>query len=146
MALISLTRLRLRSWRFYPGFVVWVMASLFQSLRSHDLLGLVLLRDRAHTFWTLTLWSDREAMQDFRNHGSYSKAMRQLSQWCDESAAAHWLVPDDPCQLSHLDWTDLHTRLMRDGHFAPLPQASANQLSKSIPNPVRNRWRVIRIR
>jgi hypothetical protein len=144
MALLSLTRLRLRSWRFYPGFVVWVMASLFQSLRSHDLLGLVLLRDRAHTFWTLTLWSDREAMQDFRNQGSHGKAMRQLSQWCDESAAAHWPVPDDPCQLSDLDWTDLHTRLMRDGHFAPLPKASTNQLAKIIANPATNRGRVIR--
>ena len=125
MALLSLTRLRLRSWRFYPGFLVWVMASLFQSLRSHDLLGLVLLRDRAHTFWTLTLWSDREAMQDFRNQGSHGKAMRKLSQWCDESAAAHWLVPDDPCQLSDLHWTDSVT-VRKDDAPAAVQAATTN--------------------
>ena len=80
MAILSLTRLRLHSWRAYPGFILWVLGSILQSLRTDGLLHLMLLRDRHNAFWTLTFWRDQQAMQIFRNQGSHGQAMRRLTQ------------------------------------------------------------------
>jgi hypothetical protein len=147
MALLSLTRLRLHSWRAYPGFILWVVGSLLQSLRSDGLLGLMLLRDRHNAFWTLTLWRDQQAMQVFRNQGSHGQAMRRLAQWCDESAAAHWQVNEAVLdQLRRPDWTVLQRRLMQEGHFAPLPLASPDQSERKIPAPALGRGRLISLR
>ena len=147
MAILSLTRLRLHSWRAYPGFIVWVLGSLLQSLRADGLLHLMLLRDRHNAFWTLTLWRDQQAMQTFRNQGSHGQAMRRLTQWCDESAAAHWSLDDAELQQAREpDWSALQQRLMRDGHFAPLPLASMDQREHRIPAPALGRGRLIRLR
>ena len=147
MAILSLTRLRLHSWRAYPGFIVWVLGSILQSLRCDGLLGLMLLRDRHNAFWTLTLWRDQQAMQTFRNQGSHGQAMRQLAQWCDESAAAHWSLEEAELQQAREpDWVALQQSLMRDGHFAQLPLASLHQREHWIPAPALGRGRLIRLR
>jgi len=147
MALLSITRLRLQSWRGAPGFCVWVMGSLWQSLRADGLLGLQLLRDRHNVFWTLTIWRDSKAMQAFRSQGAHGQAMKHLVRWCDESAAAHWDLPDVGQQpLSLPAWSELHQRLMQQGHFATLPLASADQRERQIPAPALGRGRLIKLR
>lgn len=147
MPLVSLTRLRLHSWRAFPGFSIWVLGSLLQSLRAEGLLGLQLLRDRHNVFWTYTLWRDPQAMGAFRSRGAHGQAMRHLAQWCDESAAAHWHVADD--ERSNLDepsWPELQQQLVRQGHFAPLPLASDDHKARHIPAPATGRGRVLRLR
>ena len=147
MPLVSLTRLRLQSWRSYPGFGLFVFRSIGQSLRADGLVGLQLLRDRQHAYWTLTLWQDMQSMEAFRNRGAHGSAMRHLARWCDESAAAHWLVSEEELvELSRPQWNQLQQRLMQLGHFAALPMASAAQRARSIPAPAVGRGRVIRLR
>jgi hypothetical protein len=147
MGLVSLTRLRLHSWHAYPAFSVWVLGSLWQSLRAEGLVGLQLLRDRQHAFWTLTLWRDSQSMEAFRNQGAHGQAMRHLAQWCDESAAAHWSVSDEElAQACRPQWNELQQRLMQRGHFAALPLASEAQRAHLIPDPALGRGRVIRLR
>lgn len=147
MALVSLTRLRLHSWRCYPAFCLWVLRSVWQSLGAEGLVGLQLLRDRHNAFWTLTLWRDSQAMEVFRNRGAHGQAMRYLVNWCDESAAAHWLVSEEEVlQASRPQWADLHRRLMQLGHFAALPMATEAQRAHQIPAPAVGRGRVIRLR
>lgn len=147
MALVSLTRLRLRSWRHLLPFAGWVAASVWQSLRAEGLLHLVLLRDRRNTFWTYTVWRDQSCMEQFRRHGSHGQAMRHLANWCDESAVVHW--QDDgtgEAALRSPDWYALHGRLISGGHYTALPHPSAAHQSHNLPEPACGRGRVIRLR
>ncbi|MBX9934186.1 MAG: hypothetical protein K2Y56_22140 [Methylobacterium sp.] len=54
MAFVSVTRLRIRSWRFMPGFVADTLRSLSQTRDAAGFLHGSLLADRKRTFWTLT--------------------------------------------------------------------------------------------
>ena len=147
MAFVSLTRLRLHSWRSYPAFGFWVIRSVWQSLQADGLLGLQLLRDRHHAFWTLTLWRDRQSMEAFRNRSAHGHAMGHLAQWCDESAAAHWSISEAELrQASRPNWVELQQRLMQLGHFAALPMATDSHRARLIPAPAVGRGRVLRLR
>jgi hypothetical protein len=56
MLLVSVTRLRLRSARYLIPFMIYALMSSRQARRSRGNLGVRLLRDANHTFWTLTAW------------------------------------------------------------------------------------------
>src|SRR6266436_8977095 len=90
MALVSITRLRLRSWRFLPMFVWYVLRSARQAARAEGNLAAKLLRERRNTFWTSTNWTGEVAMRKFMTSGAHGKAMRKLAEWCDEAAVVHW--------------------------------------------------------
>jgi len=90
MPLVSITRLRLRSWLFLLMFAWYTLRSSRQAARAEGNLGLKLLRDRCNTFWTSTLWTGEAAMKMFMTLGAHGKAMRKLAEWCDEAAVAHW--------------------------------------------------------
>ena len=66
------------------------------------------------TFWTVTLWRDRESMAAFRRTAAHLKAMPKLLDWCDEAAVAT-LVEDretlpDPAEAGR--------RLVQDGRIS----------------------------
>jgi heme-degrading monooxygenase HmoA len=147
MALVSLTRLRLRSWRCLPAFGLWVLASLWQSLRTEGLQGLLLLRDQHNTYWTLSLWRDQVCMESFRRQGSHGQAMRHIGEWCYEAAVGHWPASGPELQqLTRPDWCALRDRLMEQGHFTPLPHASEEHRQRTLAVPACGRGRVIRLR
>src|SRR5260370_22933298 len=95
MALVSITRLRLRSWRFLPMFAWYVLRSARQAARAEGNLAAKLLRERRNTFWTSTIWAGEAAMKKFMTSGAHGKAMRKLAEWCDEAAVDHW-TPQTP--------------------------------------------------
>jgi hypothetical protein len=90
MTLVSVTRLRLRSIRFLPGFVLHTGLSTRQVRRAAGFLGGYLAGSSGFAFWTVTLWADQAAMRQFRSAGAHLDAMRKLIDWCDEAAATHW--------------------------------------------------------
>lgn len=55
MPLVSITRLRVRSWRFLPGFFLYALRSAREAAKAEGNLAARLLRDQHHTFWTLIL-------------------------------------------------------------------------------------------
>src|ERR1700730_8434496 len=89
MPCVSITRLRLRSWRFLPMFAWYTLRSSRQAGRAEGNLASKLLRDRRNTFWTSTLWTGEAAMKGFMISGFHGKAMRMLAEWCDEAAVVH---------------------------------------------------------
>jgi heme-degrading monooxygenase HmoA len=90
MPVISITRLRVRSWRFLPAFAARTLMVARQSARAEGNLAVALLRDKSSTFWTSTSWSSEEAMKGFMHAAPHGPAMRKLLNWCDEAALVRW--------------------------------------------------------
>lgn len=90
MALISLTRLRLRSPAHLPLFLWHTWASVRQAQRAPGFVGGALARDPDGGFWTLTAWADEASMRTYRNTEAHKRAMPKLMNWCDEASVAHW--------------------------------------------------------
>ena len=63
MPFVSVTRLRLRSVRFLPGFAWHNLRTLKQVKAAPGFRGGSVLADRRWAFWTLTAWDSREAMR-----------------------------------------------------------------------------------
>src|SRR5207302_9119544 len=90
----SVTRLRVRSLRYVPGFLWMTFLSQRQVVRAPGFLGGKLLIDARWTFWTLT-WESEGDMKSFRGSDSHAKVMPRLAEWCDEAAYAHWAHDGD---------------------------------------------------
>jgi hypothetical protein len=89
-ALVSLTRLRLRSARYLPAFFWHMWRSLRQVRRVPGFHAGRLGRDAHGGYWTVTVWDDLAAMREYRNNGAHMTAMPKLMGWCDEASVAHW--------------------------------------------------------
>jgi hypothetical protein len=92
---VSVTRLRIRSWRFMPGFMFYAQRSRKQIQSSSGFIRGTIARDPAGGFWTITGWTDEKSMKSFRNSAAHLKAMPKLSRWCDEGSYVHW-EQDEP--------------------------------------------------
>ena len=61
----SVTRLRVRSLRYVPGFLWMTFLSQRQVVRAPEFVGGKLLIDARRTFWTLTAWGSERAGGEF---------------------------------------------------------------------------------
>jgi hypothetical protein len=142
MPLISITRLRVRSWRFLSIFFVYALRSSRQAAASDGNLGTELLRDRKMTFWTATSWSTEAAMKAFMHAGVHGPVMKRLPHWCDEAAVAHWTQdgPDLP------SWDEAYRRLRADGRRSKVNHPSAAHTAFEIPAPRIGRGSATRVK
>jgi quinol monooxygenase YgiN len=131
MAVISITRLRVRSWRFLPLFFIHALRSARQAGRAEGNLGSSLLRDRKNTFWTATAWRDEAAMRQFMLSGAHRQAMPKLLNWCDEAALVHWT--QDSADLP--SWPAAHARLEAEGRSSKVYHPSENHKAHKFPAP-----------
>lgn len=97
MALISITRLRLRSLRYLPGFAWYTLQSRRQLKRSTGFLIGTVATAPGLAFWTATAWADEASMRAFRDTDWHKRAMPKLLHWCDEASVARWT--QDPTTL-----------------------------------------------
>lgn len=131
MTFVSVTRLRLRSWRFVPAFL-WTNELIVQQLtRSSGFRKGKLLIDKHRTFWTVTMWSDQASVRQFRDAASHRIAMPKLLNWCDEASLAHWEQSGDTLP----DWPDAWTRLLRHGRASKVRYPSAEHARLAFPTP-----------
>lgn len=131
MAFVSITRLRVRSWRFMPMFAIYALRSSRQAARAEGNLAIKLLRDRRNTFWTATLWTSDAAMRGFMIAGAHGRAMRKLLHWCDEAALVHWTQEDAALP----SWSEAHARLQAEGRASKVNQPSPVHLAHKFPEP-----------
>ena len=131
MAFISLTRIRVRSFRYMPGFVWFSIRSSWQARHAPGFLGMRLLADRRLTFWTATAWQDVAAMKAYRSAGSHGAAMRYLAEWSDEASYTRWLGP----VASMSDWSAAHARMLAEGVASRVTRPSAAQLARAWDAP-----------
>jgi hypothetical protein len=88
--LVSVTRLRLRSWRFLLPFVIHASRSQKQAERTEGCLSVRVRKTQGLTFWTLTTWAGEVDLRKFMSGGPHRVVMPKLMLWCDEAAMAHW--------------------------------------------------------
>src|SRR2546430_333120 len=100
MAIVSITRLRLRSVLFLPRFLWLNERVVRQIVRSPGFREGKLLLDAHLTFWTMTSWDDEASMRAYRDAGAHRAAMPKLASWCDESSLARF---DDRADLPTWD-------------------------------------------
>ena len=131
MALISVTRLRVRSFRYLPGFILFAVLSARQAKRAPGNLGTGLLRDANKTFWTRTAWHDEASMRAFMMAMPHRRAMTKLANWCDEASVVHWSQESTALP----DWREAHRRMVTEGRQSKVNSPSAAHEAYTIPPP-----------
>ena len=129
---VSVTRLRLRSFRFLPGFFRHAGASTRQLRDSPGFEGGYLARQGFLTYWTITMWADAEAMRRYRAEAAHLAAMPKLLHWCDEAAIAHWT--QESAGLPTLE--EARSRLAGEGRLSKVLHPSAAHAAGEVqPSP-----------
>jgi hypothetical protein len=128
---LSITRLRIRSLRFMPGFALQAIRSSRQCKRAPGFVGGSLLADYKRAFWTTTLWLDQEAMRAYMASGVHRIVMPKLIHWCDEASVVHWVqeTTDLP------SWSDANTRMRTQGRASKVLHPSSNHADLSFAVP-----------
>jgi heme-degrading monooxygenase HmoA len=131
MPFVSITRLRVRSWRYLPAFLIQSFRAARQARRAAGNLEVSVLRDANLAFWTRTVWIDEAAMRSFMRSGVHRRVMPRLVEWCDEASVAHWLqeAPEPP------SWQEAHRRLQHQGRRSRVNHPSEAQRRFEIPVP-----------
>jgi len=142
MPVVSITRLRVRSWRFMPVFLLRTFQSARQAATSDGNLAVAMLRDRGHTFWTATSWSSEASIKSFMRSGVHGPVMRKLLDWCNEAALVHWTQESQDLP----PWDEAHTRIQQEGRRSKVNHASAAHDVFLIAKPTLGRTRELRLK
>ena len=128
---VSLTRLRVRSARYFPLFFVQAIRSARQAKSAEGVLFVSVLWEARNTFWTRTVWTDEHSMKRFMLSGAHGQVMRRLMEWCDEAAVAHWTQesPEPP------PWEEAHQKLQQLGRISKVNHPSLDQRKNRFPAP-----------
>jgi hypothetical protein len=109
--LVSITRLRVRGWRFVPAFVVLALRSARQAKAAPGNVAVALLAEARRTFWTRTIWVDESAMRTFMRGEPHRRAMGKLANWCDEASVVHWTQ----AAAAAPSWSEAWRRMQAEG-------------------------------
>lgn len=131
MPLVSITRLRVRSWRYLVPFMFFAVRSSRQAKKADGNLAVSLLGDANNVYWTRTLWRTEEAMKSFMLSGAHRQVMRHLLDWCDEAAVVHWVQESD----QEPDWQEAYRRMQQEGRRSKVNHPSPAHEKYLIPSP-----------
>jgi heme-degrading monooxygenase HmoA len=141
MPLVSITRLRVRSWRYLLPFLYRALQSARQAKAAEGSLAVSVLRQPRSVFWTRTVWISEEAMKSFMLSGPHRQVMRRLLEWCDEAAVAHWTQQSSEPP----SWPEAHRRLQQEGRASKVNHPSEHHRAYQIPPlhfPIRGEGRL----
>src|ERR1700730_8284212 len=111
MSTVSITRLRVRAWRFLPAFLFRTILSAWQARKATGIQSATLLKDNWRTYWTRTVWTDEAAMKKFMVSGNHRRAMPKLLEFCDEASVGRW----DHDDVTPPIWDEVHRRMQHEG-------------------------------
>ena len=132
MPLVAVTRLHIRSEEFLPPFFEAAFASGAEAEQADGNLSAdAAVESDGLTFWTRTVWVDRNAMHAFMRLPAHRAAMPTLRVWCDEASVVDWEQDD----TSLPSWRDAHERMQRDGRTSRVDHPSPAQEAFTIPPP-----------
>jgi heme-degrading monooxygenase HmoA len=131
MTFVSLTRLRIRSFRFVPLFALHTWRSLRQIRRARGFQTGAILADRGWTFWTMTVWDSEESMRQFMISGPHKAAMPHLVEWCDEASVAHWTQSETGVP----SWIEADRRMREGGRSSKVRNPSPRHATLNFRAP-----------
>ena len=131
MPSVSVTRLRVRKWRYLPGFLWYTFRSQRQAGSLPGNVSIALLADAHRTFWTCSVWRDQTDLRGLMTGGPHMKVMRHLPEWCDEAALVRW--QQDTAEPP--SWPEAHRRLHQEGRRSKVYQPSPAHERFEIPAP-----------
>jgi hypothetical protein len=133
MPFVSITRLRVRSWRYLPAFLFQALRAARQAKAASGSLAVSILRDADLAFWTRTVWIEEAAMRSFMVSGAHRSVMPRLLEWCDEASVVHWVqdAPEPP------SWPESHRCMQQVGRRSKVNHPSEAQRRFEIPEPRR---------
>ncbi len=128
MPILTVTRLRLRSIRFLPEFLLRSQAIFKQTRSPQGNLGVKLRKTKGLAFWTLTAWDSPQAMVQFVREPLHFRAIPMLDHWCDQAATVTWSNPTEVWP----SWNQAAARLGNAGQLyeltRPSPEHASGQL------------------
>ena len=132
MAVIVVTRLRLRDPALLDEFFTDAVAAIEQAQKSEGNLGADALADANNAWWSVSSWQDRRPMRAFIRNQPHRSIMDRLDHYCDEATFVDWEQdsPDLP------DWQTSHRHLVADGKAAELTRPSDANQTRAFPPPV----------
>jgi hypothetical protein len=142
MPVVSITRLRVRSWSYLPAFLIQALRSAWQAARADGSLAVRVLRDRRMTFWTSTSWSSEGSMKAFMIAKPHGPTMRSLLDWCDEAALVHWTQADGELP----SWEEAHRRIQQEGRPSKVNHPSPAHTAHAFPPPTPGGTRELRFK
>ena len=131
MPVVSITRLRIRSWRYMPQFAYYAIRTRQQASRAQGNRGVQLLREPGNVFWTATLWDTEAAVKQYMIATPHGLAMRRLMHWCDEASVVRWA--QDETRLP--DWHEAHRRMVAEGRPSKVLHPSSAHTRFDVPAP-----------
>lgn len=131
MAFVSMTRARVRSLWFFPGFAQAAFAAVRQAESAPGFLGGRLLPDGGRTFWTLTVWHREEDMRSYVTSGSHRASMQKFFEWCDEASVVNWVEPGETLP----SWTSALYRMKSEGRPSKVRYPSKRHSPMTFPVP-----------
>jgi hypothetical protein len=132
MAVIVITRLRLRDPAFFDEFFASAVAVVEQAQISEGNLAADVLADANNTYWTRTAWKDRSVMDAFVGAEPHVSTMSRIDTWCDEATFVDWDQPGADLP----DWQEGYRRIVAEGHVTNLTNPSTTNLTREFPPPM----------
>jgi hypothetical protein len=136
MAIVSVTRLRLRSILFLPRFAWLNERAVRQIVKAPGFREGRLLLDANLVLWTITSWDSEAAMRSFRDQGAHRASMPKLAAWCDEASVAEFAD-----RAGFPTWDEAHVQMVSSGRASRVRHPSLSHAALKFP-PVR--WRIER--
>jgi len=132
MAVIVVTRLRLKDPALFDEFFASAVAVVEQAQNSEGNLGADVLAEANNTYWTRTAWEGHDSMNAFVGGPPHLQTMSRIDEWCDEATFVEWEQADAALP----DWQDSYGRLVASGQGATLTHATEAHHSRQFPAPV----------
>ena len=129
--LASVTRLRIRSVRYMPEFLLRTLLTQRETIRAAGFIGGHLLVNPGRIFWTLTVWETEQAMKAFRGSGAHARVMPKLRLWCDEASYAHWSIASGGVPA----WSEAYEHLVAEGRLSPVTYPSEEHTARRFHAP-----------
>ncbi|WP_063063012.1 DUF3291 domain-containing protein [Nocardia violaceofusca] len=109
---VMASRLEVRSLRHVPRFLATSIVLRRQARRSPGALGIALQADLARrTFWTLSAWTDQEAIGAYARTDPHASAIVRARAVMRESTFVFWSVPAADLPI---DWSEARRRIAEE--------------------------------
>ena len=132
MPVTVVTRLRLKDPALFDEFFASAVAVTEQAQNSEGNLGADVLAEANNTYWTRTVWQQRDLMDAFAGSEPHLHTMSRIDDWCDEATFVQW----EQASANLPGWQDGYGRLVARGQWPSLTHATEAHHSRDFPAPV----------